>query len=59
MQRFELGEHEFPSQAVWERWKGSGRGVQPGCEWGVLNKLGRRRARVLGTGNQTQASGLG
>lgn len=55
MQRFELGEHEFSSQAVWERWRGSGRG----CKWGVLSKLGRRRAGVLGTGDQTQASGLG
>lgn len=34
-------------------------GGERGCKWGVLSKLGRRRAGVLGTGDQTQAFGLG
>lgn len=34
-------------------------GGERGCKWGVLSKLGRRRAGVLGTGDQTQTSGLG
>lgn len=55
MQRFELGEREFSSQAVWERWRGSGRG----CEWGVLSKLSRRKARVLGTGTRPRPLGWG
>lgn len=60
MQRFELGEHEFSSQAVWRGWGGGRERLQVGYAEQAQQEKGRGPGnRGPGTGYQTQAFGLG